>query len=303
MSSATSAQVGAGTVGPVPFGLAAMLLWGSYPLWYRAVSHVPVFELLLHRVVWSSVFIVPLTYVVFNKREAVRRIIKSPRALAQVVLSALVLSVWWLSYTYAVVSGHVLDASLGYFISPLITVGCGVVIFKESASKLTITSIVLSILGVAYYVYAKGSVPVVAMTLALCYTTYTILRKVNKEADSQAATMVENLLLLPLALIAALYLAVSGKMFSYSNTSSADAILFFLLGVINVLPMWWYGIAAKGLSLLTISFMQYIPPTCNFLLAALVFKESLDASKVVMFSFIWAGIGLYLVQVYLRTKK
>ena len=289
--------------GPATFGMAAMLLWGSYPLWYHAVAHVPVFELLLHRVIWSSMFIVPLTYLVFTKKDEVRRIVQSRKTLGLVVLSALVLSVWWLSYTYAVVSGHVLDASLGYFISPLLTVGSGVLIFKEKATSTTHVSIALSLVGVGYYVAVRGSLPIVALALAVCYTGYTILRKINKKADSQSATMVENLLLLPLAIGAAVYLAGSGQLVSYQSTSTEDAVLFVALGVINVLPMWWYGISTKGLSLLSISFLQYIPPTCNFLLAAFVFKENLDSSKVVMFSFVWAGIGLYLAQIYARSKK
>ena len=288
---------------PAFYGLAATFLWGSFPLWYVPLAHVPVFELLLHRIVWSSVFIVPLTFWIFSKKEEVLLILRSVRAIVYLVLSSLVLSAWWLSYTYAVVSGHVLDASLGYFISPLLTVGCGLIFFKERATPLTILSITVGLAGVAYYVFVRGDIPLVAAVLALCYTGYTVIRKLNKGVDSQAATMVEVLILTPWCVLAFLFLVATNQVVSYHQTATVDAILFFALGVINVLPMWWYGIAVKEMSLVSVSFMQYIPPSLNFLLGIYVFNEVLDATKLTMFAFIWMGIALYLTQTVLSRKS
>src|SRR5262245_34681233 len=170
-SSQTTASAGASR--SAFFGMAATLLWGSYPIWYKAVARVPVFELLLHRVVWSSVFLVPLTLIVFRKKAEVSAVLRGRRSLALVCLSAAVLAAWWLSYTYAVVSGHVLEASLGYFVSPLLTAACGVVVFRERAQPATIAAVCLALIGVASYLVVQGSLPAYAVLLALCYTGYT----------------------------------------------------------------------------------------------------------------------------------
>lgn len=282
------------------FGMAATLLWGSYPIWYKAVARVPVFELLLHRVVWSSVFLVPLTLVVFRKKAEVVAVVRARRSFALVCLSAAVLAAWWLSYTYAVVSGHVLEASLGYFVSPLLTAVCGVVFFRERAQPATLVAVGFALVGVASYLVVHGSLPGYAVLLALCYTGYTVLRKVNKGVDSQAATVVETGLLAPFAVLAFGVLAARGGLSSYAGYGAREAALLFALGVINVLPLWWYGIATKGLSLLALSFLQYVPPTCNFLLAIFLYREPMNVAKLVMFGFIWAGVAVQLTRVALN---
>ena len=280
-----------------------MSLWGTYPLWFQYLTHVPAFELLLHRIVWSCVFIVPLTIWGFNKKQEALTILRSKESLKYVLLSTSVLGVWWFSYTYAVISGRVLDASLGYFIGPIMTVLFGKIIFHEKASTLTNISVLIVFCGVLYYCLSRGTVPVLAIVLGLSYSCYTVLRKLNSVADSQAATMIENLILLPFSLISFAVLFSETNLVSYIQTDSIDAFLFFMLGVINVLPIWWYGISAKYMPLLAISFFQYIPPTCNFLLAIFLFGEVLDIHKLIMFGLVWAGIGIYLLQLVISNKS
>jgi chloramphenicol-sensitive protein RarD len=285
-------------------GVGASLIWGTYPLWYKPLSHINTYELLANRILWSIIFIIPLLFLVYRKGEEFKRLIKDYSKLPIILFCATILAIWWFIYMYCVTNNRVLEAGLGYFLGPIFTVVMGIIFLKERIDYLSATSVLISFTGIGYYAYAtQGHFPFFGVALGLCYAGYTVYKRAKVKFDSQISVALELIALAPVALMIFILCWQQASLQSFRTTTVSDNLLLFMLGVINVLPMWWYTVATKNVPTVPMSFIQYISPTCNFLLAVYWFQEPFSVHTLIMFAMIWLGVGTYTIGSIYRISR
>ena len=268
----------------------AFAAWGIFPLYFRQIAHVPSGEILIHRIVWSLVFVL----IVLSLRRQwgwMKPLLRQPRVLAAFTASALLLSVNWLTYIWAVNNGHVIDASLGYFINPLVNVLLGYTVLHERLRRMQWVALGLAAAGVLWLTVQAGHLPWIALALAGSFGLYGLLRKVATLGALEGLTL-ETLLLAP---IAAVVLGV--WMFNGSSTFPAsDATTNFWLiaaGPITAIPLLLFAAGARRISLTTLGLLQYIGPTIQLALGLWLFREPFSAARLLGFALIWLALALY----------
>ncbi|EJC78655.1 rarD protein [Rhizobium leguminosarum bv. trifolii WSM2297] len=273
------------------FALTAYLLWGFLPIYMKAVAHISPAEVIAHRIVWS----LPLAGIVLmllGRTSDIATALRSPRMLAMAALTASLITVNWGTYVWAIGAGHSLDAALGYFINPLFSIFLGAVLLKEKLQPLQIAAIALAALAVAILAFDSGGIPWVALTLAISWGFYALLRKTLPLGPNQGFFL-EVLILSGPALLYILYLEFGSGQGHLYRTGLADTTLLLGCGVITAVPLMIYANGAKLLKLSTIGIMQYIAPTMIFLIAVFIFHEPLGTARMIAFPLIWAGLFLY----------
>ncbi len=269
--------------------IVAYLLWGFMPIYFFWMVQVPAFEMLAHRVLWAVPFGL-LIVVVRRQLPQVLAIFKNPRHLRWLCLTGVVIGINWLTYIVAVQREEVFQASLGYYINPLLYVVVGVLFLGDSLSRAQWLAVVLATLGVLVLAVSGGKVPILALGLALSFTVYGVVRK-QVPVGAMPGLLVETLLLAPFALAYLLWLYLSGQML-FLNTSSSQSIGMMLGGPFTVLPLLFFSIAARRLTLSSIGFLQFMAPTIQFGLA-FYFGESLSTAALICFVLIWCGVGVF----------
>ncbi|CAK07032.1 putative transmembrane transporter protein [Rhizobium johnstonii 3841] len=272
------------------FALTAYLLWGFLPIYMKAVAHISPAEVIAHRIVWSLP-LAGIVLIVLGRTQDIRAALSSPRMLAMAALTASLITVNWGTYVWAIGAGHSLDAALGYFINPLFSIFLGAVFLKEKLQPLQIAAIALAALAVAILALDSGGIPWVALTLAVSWGFYALLRKTLPLGPNQGFFL-EVLILSGPAVLYILYLEFGGQGHLY-RTGLADTTLLLGCGVITAVPLMIYANGAKLLKLSTIGIMQYIAPTMIFLIAVFVFHEPFGTARMIAFPLIWAGLFLY----------
>ena len=275
--------------GPLAAAL-AYILWGLFPLYIKLVAHVPVLEIVLHRSLWALVFVLALL--------ALRRqfgwlapVLRQPRTLAIFGLSALLLGGNWLLYVWAVNNGRVLDASLGYFINPLVNVLLGFVVLHERPRPLQWAAVALAAGGVLWLAAGAGHVPWVSLLLAASFGFYGLLRKTAPLGAIEGLAL-ETLLLGPLAAAALLWLGASGQGHFLQGDGRTD-VLLLAAGPATAIPLLLFAYGARRVTLATLGLLQYLGPSIQFVLAVFLYHEPLGASRGVGFALIWAALALY----------
>jgi len=287
-------------------GLAAAVAaygwWGVVPIYFRALRHVPPLEIVAHRVVWSVVVLAAFLAAGQRLRD-LRPMLARRRTLFLLVLSTLLIASNWLVFIWAIAQEHLLQASLGYFINPLVSVLMGAAVLGERLTRGEWTAVALAACGVAWLTFAAGVVPWIALFLAFTFATYGLVRKL---ADVRATEglMVETLLLLPIAGGYLVYLTASHTG-AFATHSPGTIALLLAAGVITALPLVWFATAVQRLRLVTIGLLQYIAPTLQFLLAVVVFGEPFGRTHLVAFAWIWGALAVFTadnIQRALRTS-
>ncbi|MGO7209745.1 EamA family transporter RarD [Rhizobium ruizarguesonis] len=273
------------------FALTAYLLWGFLPIYMKAVAHISPAEVIAHRIVWSLP-LAGIVLIVLGRTQDIRTALGSPRMLAMAALTASLITVNWGTYVWAIGAGHSLDAALGYFINPLFSIFLGAVFLKERLQPLQIAAIALAALAVAILALDSGGIPWVALTLAISWGFYALLRKTLPLGPNQGFFL-EVLILSGPALLYILYLEFGSGQGHLYRTGLADTTLLLGCGVITAVPLMIYANGAKLLKLSTIGIMQYIAPTMIFLIAVFVFHEPFGTARMIAFPLIWAGLFLY----------
>jgi chloramphenicol-sensitive protein RarD len=273
----------------VAYGLSAYIMWGCFPLYFALFEGVPALEVVIHRVLWSCVFLAVI--VTFLKRwPPVRAALARPKKLGFVLGCAVLIAVNWGVYIYAVESRQVLQASLGYFLTPLVNVGLGMLVLKESISRLQIVAVVLAAIAILYQLLLLGVVPWITLVLAFSFGTYGLLRK-QVALDGLSGLFVETLLLLPVGILALAALSYAGA--SHFGIDTATTLLLLSSGIVTAIPLLAFAGAARRLRLSTVGFLMYINPTIQFFIALMVFSEPLSTEKLTSFVMIWVALGLY----------
>jgi chloramphenicol-sensitive protein RarD len=272
------------------YGLGAYLLWGGMPLYFKLLATVSPTEIVGHRIIWSLVFLAALA-TLWRRWPAIRAAVTTGRVLLTLMLTSVLIAVNWLVYIYAVVSGHVLAGSLGYYLNPLVNVLLGVALLNERLSRGQLFAVLLAGAGVAVLAAGAGSDLWISLTLACSFGLYGFLRKIAP-VDSLEGLSVETALLAPLALGWILWLSRQGAGGLGHYDTGTDALLI-LGGAVTAIPLLLFTAAAKRLPYSTLGFLQYLAPSMQFLLAVLVFGEALTTAHILCFGAIWSALVIF----------
>jgi chloramphenicol-sensitive protein RarD len=273
------------------YGLAAYLSWGMAPAYYRMLGQVTPMQILAHRIFWSVVLLLPL---VAHRRlwSEVGRALRTRRTRVTLIASTLFISVNWYTFIYSISVQKVVQASLGYYMNPLVVVLLGVVFLKERLRAVQLASLALAGAAVAILTYAQGELPVISLILAVSFGVYGLLRK-QADVGAIAGLFIETLLLAPIcATLVGIDLARGP-----ARSASTYALLAGA-GVITAIPLIWFANAARRLRLATMGLLQYLAPTCSFLLAVGFFGEAFTAVQRIAFPMIWVALVLYSIDSY-----
>lgn len=272
----------------VMYGVAAYIMWGVAPLYFKQLLHVQAAEILSHRVVWSLLLLLGML-VVFRQLAELKEIVKAPKHLLVLLIASVLLAVNWLLYIWSVNHDRILEASLGYYINPLINVLFGALFLGERLRKLQYIAVGLVFIGVSILIIGYGAFPWIALTLATTFSVYGLMRKMVS-VRPVAGLAVETAFMFPAAF--AYLLFVSDESNLVSNSAWQNTLLVGL-GLLTTAPLLCFNAAAKRLMYSTIGFLQYIGPTIMFAIAVLVYGEAFTAEKIVIFSFVWSGVILF----------
>jgi chloramphenicol-sensitive protein RarD len=278
------------TVLGVGYAASAFLIWGISPIYWKALRAVPALEIILHRMVWSFFFLVPLIIIMRRWQEFIDTL-KNHRTLLILLFTALIIGGNWLLYIWAVNNDNLLQASLGYYINPLVNVVLGMVFLKERLRAPQILSVVLATAGVLYLSIYYGEFPWIALTLAVSFGLYGLIRKVAP-VGSLVGLAVETLLLSIPALVYLFYLDSQGRGSIFRVSLKLDLLLMGC-ALVTAIPLLFFTLGARRLYLSTIGLLQYIAPSCMFILAVFLFHEPFSSAQVVTFIFIWTALAIY----------
>lgn len=281
------------------YGVAAYGSWGFMPVYIKAVRQVPILEVLSHRVFWAFLLLLALCW---RRGElgTIRNAIGTPRTLALLAGSTTAIAVNWLVYIGAVVHGHVLESSLGYFINPLVNVLFGVAILGEKLDRPVRIAVAVAGIGVLWMAIRAGQVPWIALTLATSFGLYGLLRKLAP-VGGLAGLTIETGLLSPLAGGFIAWAVASGRAGFLAGDGKTD-LLLLMAGPITAVPLLFFAGAARRLPLSTLGFLQYLSPSLQFLLAVFAYREPLDPARLVGFAFIWTALAIFGVYTARRTR-
>ncbi|MDZ7749084.1 MAG: EamA family transporter RarD [Halofilum sp. (in: g-proteobacteria)] len=283
------------TLAGAGYALAAFGIWGAFPLYFKAVASVPAPEVLAHRVVWS-VFWVALLLFAVRQWAAVRAALASRRTLGMLTVSSLLIAGNWLIFIWAVAHDRVLEASLGYFITPLVSVLLGRIVLAERLERLQWLAVALAALGVAWTLVGLGALPWVSLGLAATFGSYGLARKVI-DVGAIPGLFVETLVIGPLALAWLAWLGWRGSG-TFGAAGPGFDLLLVAAGLVTATPLILFAQAARRLRLASVGLFQYIVPTAQMLLAVFAFGEAFTPDHAVTFGLIWAGLALYSVSAW-----
>jgi chloramphenicol-sensitive protein RarD len=282
----------------VLYGIAAYGSWGVFPLYFKAVARFSAVEVLAHRAIWSCLMLAVIVGALGRWQE-LRRELRSRKLRLMLALSTLLIAANWWMFVYAVTSGHVLQASLGYFINPLVNVLLGVMFLHERLRTRQMLSIGLAAIGVLVLTLFVGEVPWIALALAATFALYGLMRKLMP-VDGLLSLTVETLVMAPLGLAYVCYLAAA----THREFPGLGMVgLLMLSGPVTTVPLLFFGAAARRLRLSTMGFLQYIAPTLQFLLAVLAFGEAFTWAHKLSFACIWAAVLLYAVDSFSAARE
>ncbi|GLC86874.1 EamA family transporter RarD [Lysinibacillus piscis] len=272
----------------------AYAIWGAFPLYWKLLAHVASIEILLSRVIWSFL-LTALLVIVLGLRKALLADLKHlwthPRQFWQLVGASFVISLNWFLYIWAVTHDHLIETSLGYYINPLITVVFGVFFFKETLSRTQWIAAGVAFVGVLILTINYGTVPWMALLIALSFATYSVLKK-KVVLDATRGLVIETLFMLPFALGYYMYLAMTSEI-SFLHINRTTDWLLIGGGVVTAVPLILFAKGAQNIPLYLIGFIQYITPTTVLILGVLLYKEPFSHIELMAFSFIWAALLLF----------
>ena len=284
----------------IVFAGSAYVLWGVFPLYFHLLRGIPAFEVLMQRIVWSLVVLVAI--LVVRRRWAwLRDTARNPAIVGRYALSAVLIGVNWYVYIWAVQNGHVLDASLGYFITPLFSVLLGRVVLGERPRAVQWAAIAIAACGVLWLGVRAGHVPWVGLVLASSFSGYGLVKKMTPLGALEGLAL-ETALLFPVAVASLLVLASHGQ---NALVTGDPALRWFLVaaGPLTALPMLLFGAGARRIPLTTLGLLQYISPTIQLLVGVLILGEVFSASSLFGYLMIWSALGIYAVDGLVRTRR
>ena len=280
------------------YALSAYLMWGVItPVYFKWVAHVPALEVLMHRVVWSFLLMLVIVLVARKLGEALA-LLKQPKVLLRLAGASFLMALNWLIYIWAISESKMLEASLGYFINPLITVLLGMLFLSERPPRVQLFAVALAMIGVLVQLVLFGSLPWVSLALAFSFGFYGLMKK-RLAMGAIVGLFVETALLMPVALL--YWASLDNPSFSFSG--GEDNLLLMAAGLVTSLPLLAFAASTGRIPLYMNGLLQYVGPSFIFVIAVLVYQEPLDDGKLLTFGFIWAALVVFAGDVLRRSRK
>ena len=280
----------------------AYVLWGLFPIYFHALARVDAFEIVMHRSLWSFVFVWAVL-LAMRRLQWVRGVVRQPRMLAQFALSALLLSGNWTLYVWAVNHGNVVEASLGYFVTPLVNVLLGTWVLHERPRRLQWLAVAVAACGVLWLTATLGRPPWIALGLAITFGFYGLLRK-TAPLGALEGLAVETGVIAPLALAFLAWMSAphGGLQGMFAGKDAATVGWLLFAGPLTAIPLLLFASGARRIPLSVLGLLQYLSPTLQFLLGVSLFHEAFSADRLVGFALIWAALALYAGEGLLRNR-
>ncbi|GAA4903256.1 EamA family transporter RarD [Tessaracoccus lubricantis] len=281
------------------YGLAAYGLWGLFPLYFVLFERSGALEVVAHRALWSLVFCVVLL-TVLRQWGHLRRALADRRAALSLAVAGVLIVVNWATYVFAVLTGHTLETALGYFINPLAVAALGILVLGERLRPLQWTAMCFGLASVVVMVVAYGQVPWAALTLALSFGTYSLVKKMaGRSVGALPGLAIETGAVAPIAIGFLIYLTVTGQ----STASGGYGLLLTTTGIVTAIPLLLFAAAARRVSMVTIAILQYVAPIGQFLLGWLYFGEPMPPSRWAGFALIWVAVALFVTDALVVTRQ
>jgi chloramphenicol-sensitive protein RarD len=274
----------------VLLALSAFIMWGIAPIYFKQLIDVGALEILTQRIIWAVIFLIIISLLSSQLHKTIA-ILKQPKQLALLSISACLLGFNWGLFIWSVNNGHMLEASLGYYINPLINVLMGYLFLSERLRKRQGLAVALALAGVLIQLISFGSVPYIALSLAVCFATYGLLHKKN-HIEAIPGLLIEALILLPLALLYWIFMEPSDTS-NMGGNSTPTNLLLISAGIVTTLPLLCFTGAVKRLQYSTIGFIQYIGPSLMFILAVQLYGETLGLKETITFGCIWLALLVF----------
>jgi chloramphenicol-sensitive protein RarD len=281
------------------YGLAAYVLWGLVPVFWKLLGGISPVEILAHRLVWGVLAFAVIVRLV-GAAPGVRVALADRKTVAMMGLSGTLLVINWGTFVGAVATGHILDASLGYFIIPLVSVALGTLVLRERLRSLQWIAIGLAVGGVAILTWLAGGVPWISVVVATTFGSYGLVRKLAR-VESLVGSTIETALVAPIALVYLGVLAARGQG-HLGHASARTQLLLLSTGVVTAVPLLMFTSAARRLPLSTLGFLQYLAPIGQFVLAVVVYGEAFERDRLIAFGFIWLGLAAFSVDLVRQSR-
>jgi chloramphenicol-sensitive protein RarD len=283
----------------IMYGIGAYVLWGFFPIYWKYLHGVSATQVIGHRITWS--FILLLFYVLITKQwRDFRAAASNWKTIGIYAIAGILLSCNWLIYVWGVNAGYIIETSLGYFINPLLSVLLGVVIFRERLRPLQWLPVALASIGVVYLTYAYGRLPWIALSLALTFGFYGLVKKLSPLGSLYGLTL-ETGIVFPVALIYLIYVAVSGQG-SFVNDGIPVTTFLIGAGLVTTIPLLMFASAAKMIPLSIVGLLQYIAPTIQFMIGVYIYQEAFDRSHLIGFSIVWLALIIFASESFVANR-
>jgi len=280
--------------------ITAFAIWGIFPLFFHALREVPALQVISHRIAWSCLFVLGWMYF-RGELGSLRAALTTGSVLLRLAATAALITTNWLVYIWGVTHGRVVEASLGYFIGPLVNVTLGVILLSEKLTLTQWTAVALATAGVGYLTFATGSLPWLALTLAVSFALYGFLRKLVK-VDALPGLAAETLLLAPVAVGYLLWCEATGTG-AFGHTDLWNEVLMIGSGPITAIPLFLFAYATRQLPYSTVGVLQYIAPTGQFICGVFLLHEPFDRTRALGFLVIWAALVIYAGEGFRLSRK
>ncbi len=282
------------------YALGAFTIWGLFPLYFKATANVPPLQVLAHRIVWSIPF-TALLIAVKHDWHALIAAVSQKKVLYTLIGSSMLIGINWLLFIYAIVSGQVLQTSLGYFMTPLFNVALGVIFLKEKLRRAQLMAVILAAAGTLNMSLFYEKTPWISLVLGISFSFYGLLRKTVK-IESVNGLFVETMILFPFCAAYLIYVGVQGTG-AFGTINMGTTVLLALAGVITALPLVWFTSGARRLQYATVGIFQYIAPSVHFMLAVFLYREKFTVIHLITFICIWTAIGVFMTDTVLGQRR
>lgn len=288
----------------MPLGIlatfAAYILWGLFPFYFHALQDISALEILAHRVVWSLIFIAAVI-LAMRRTSWIGPALKSPATLGIFCLSAVIIGTNWGTYVYSIVSGRTIEASLGYFINPLVSIALGSIFLRERLTPLQKAAVGLAAAGVIWITWTTGAAPWLGLALAFTFGLYGLIRKMAPLGSIEGMAL-ESLLLTPAAVLWLLHLHAEGTMAFESASFSVQALLA-AAGPITAVPLLLFTAGVRRIPYSTAALIQYVSPTLVFFIGVFAFGEPFSADMLIGFLFIWTAVAVFMGDLFRMLRR
>ena len=275
--------------------------WGLFPLYWSLLKHVPALEVLLHRMLWAMPVLLLFIVISARRRIQVKSAIYSRKAMGLLTLSSIAICFNWGIYIWAVANDRVIEASMGYFLTPLLNVMTGVVILRERIDRLTIIAILFALTGVMYYIVSTSLIPWAGLSVGFSFAIYGFMRK-QMHTNAIPGLFIETLILLPFTLMMLIWLYQEGHSVFLNHSLNTD-LLLILGGPVTVLPLAFFTAGTRMLPMTTVGILFYVTPTLQFISGVYLLGETFDSNRLIGFVGIWIGLAIFSYRLFWSEKN